>query len=1216
MDAEWSSLMGVDPKDLEINSIDSASHGVYTYFEAPQTKPSNGSHSSYDSWPNVPPSAEGSMATAVDELYLGMSAFDVDMSTFDATFDADFQMDGSVGRSGEQQETAVKQQVLIFNPAENEHPRGLQSVVDYDKTTNLSSNIGLDAQRALPLFMYTSLQHRLNQDSQTSDQNCAVSVTNQSSAKVQKSRPTSSLHALNRVSPELRSTRRPRRYTTRTSTTPIPRLMTSQTLNSCQPPSSRNMKPPAHSVLRNTNQREAPNAQVPNLPSKWTTDNDTSHNYSTMLREALALAKGSIKPYSSFSRRKAIDIINQVAKLVDQLDQIAIEEEKYGSAATDDDDLTQPSTNTEDSLSNSELVDIDFETDNTSVSSTSRQPVVENKSTVSVTDHKNETVHPPCLQCGVKSLYYCTREGCTYSTHSCAEWKRHEESQKHSQQERFMCLECPQSPPVVDVNGDPICEFCRAAFPPLGNLSAHYLQCQHAQRSGTTYGRKDRLIAHLRDHHTINNAHQVAAAGRFTVDSKWPRQCGFCGVFFKTWDERMGHIASHFQEGLDMSAWKLPLPRSKDFHPTFKSQPKYGDDSDDDMDDTDGRPGHHKTGVKQDTNSASSGLKQNSNENHGFEPSHQRGRRHRNHSHPANQNSETIKTTDPKQLCGTLVDKYRSYWTNPLACERASVTLERYLNDVEEPFNIHSSAESPGSPDGALCRDTAAKVVKISTSGADHKSTKQRLKDQRQTKSNDKPCASEVLGNSDTEPNSNTSHQHQRKPVTCQAQFCDYLILEQGPMPIPISMEQIVAEVRLWTPRNMLFKTYAVDYKQNVVDVYKDFIEFSIEKPDQSRALDIMFCPWASEITPESDRVAMAVSSEDTYPQPNGGVELLTIAEHRAALQARLSETTIKLCSYLLAAHSTEIYLSAACAFELLMEEFQKPMTPQLAIRLAQAAVRRFTKQDFNSKGLNLDHPEHQSVIASSFLVGRSHNPARNVISRFEARGVEIDQSAEATHIGRESILDLLLKASSISAPTASKRDMLSLAGLFDRPTRKDQSADATHMGLESIPDLRWKASPFPEETSRIAQLAESHELFFIRGIPLSSKCSVQRCPLCRNLSRSLNSLLKPQWSLDERILSPRQFHRELIGLDPNPPLHHANYDPLSGLNSHLIWELLLLFTIGLGCEFCISGSISTRLTKFSSHFASRYKRDHESKYGREEAYKSSEKAVHEEWPW
>jgi hypothetical protein len=767
MDAEWSSLTGVDPKDLQISNIDSASHGLYTYFEAPQTKSCNGTHSSHDSWPNLPPSAEVSMATALDEPYLGMGAFDTDMSTFDA----DFQMDDSVCISSEQQETAVKQQVLIFNPAENDHTRGLQSVVDYDKPINLSPNVGLGAQEALPLFMYPSLQQRLGQDLQTSDQNFALSMTNQYLTKIQKSRPSSSLHALNRVSPEPRSTRRPRRCRTRTSTTPNPRLMTSQTLNSCQPPSSRNLKPFAHSVLRNKNQREAPNIQLPILPSKCMTDNDTLHTYPTMLREALALAKGSIRPYSSFSRRKAIDIINQVAKLVDQLDQIAIEEEKYGSAATDDDDLTQPSTNTEESLSNSELVDVDSGTDNTSVSSSSRQPVVENQNTVSVTDHMNETGHPPYLQCGIKSLYYCTREGCTYSTHSCAEWKRHEESQKHSQQERFMCLECPQSPPLVDVNGDPICEFCKTSFPSLGNLSAHYLQCQHAQRSSTTYGRKDRLIAHLRDHHTINNANQVAAAGRFTVDSQWPRQCGFCGVFFKTWDERMGHVASHFQEGLDMSAWKLPLPRSKDFHPTFKPQPKHGDDSDDDMDDTDGRPGHHKTGAKQDPSSASSGLKQNSNTSHGLERSHQRDRRHRNHDHPANQNSETIETTDPTQLWGTLVDKYWSYWTDPLACERASVTLERYLNDVEEPFHIQSSAKSPGSPDRTLCRDTAARGVNISSSGAYQKSTKQRLKGQRQTKSNDETPASKLLGNSDTQPNSNTSHQYQRKPITCQEQF-------------------------------------------------------------------------------------------------------------------------------------------------------------------------------------------------------------------------------------------------------------------------------------------------------------------------------------------------------------------------------------------------------------------------------------------------------------
>jgi hypothetical protein len=1053
------------------------------------------------------------MATALHEPYLGMGAFDIDMSTFDA----DFQMDDSVGISGEQQETAVKQQVLIFNPAENEQTKGLQSVVDYDKPTNMSQNVGLGAQEALPLFMCPSLQQRLSQDSQTSDQNFAVSMTNQYSAKIQKSRPSSSLHALNRVSPESRSSRRPRRCMTRTSTTPNPRLMTSQTLNSCQPPSSRNLKPLAHSVLRNKNQREAPNIQVPILPSKCTTDNDTSHTYSTMLREALALAKGSIMPYSSFSRRKAIDIINQVAKLVDQLDQIAIEEEKYGSAATDDDDLTQPSTNTEESLSNSELVDVDSGTDNTSVSSTSRQPVVENQSTVSVTDYRNESGHPPCLQCGIKSLYYCTREGCTYSTHSCAEWKRHEESQKHSQQERFMCLECPQSPPFVDVNGNPICEFCRTSFPSLGNLSAHYLQCQHAQRFGTTYGRKDRLIAHLRDHHTTNNANQVAAAGRFTVDSKWPRQCGFCGVFFKTWDERMGHVASHFQEGLDISAWKLPLPRSKDFHPTFKPQPNYGDDSDDDMDDTDGRPGHHKTGVMQDTSSASSSLKQNSNENLGPGKSHQRGRRHRNHSQPANQNNETIETTDPNHLWGTLVDKYCSYWTNPLACERASVTLERYLNDVEEPFHIQSSAESPGSPDRTLCRDTAAIGVKIRTSGADQKSTKQRLKGQRQTESNDESPASKVLGNSDTEPNSKTSHQHQRKSISCQELFSDQLILK--PEAIPISLEQLVAEVK---------GIYA-----GLVMVEAECLEFDNEQASLGKA--------------------------------NSGAELVRIVrEHRAAAQARLSATMIELCSHLFSAGT---YLSAACFYKLLIEEPKTSTISHIEVRLAQAAVRGFTKQDFRSKGLQLDYSEYQFVMASSAIAQMASGCDIAPSSWFRKLRTIKDQWADATME-----IDRLREAISSFLRNSEQQEIAKLAEAHKLSIRLAQNCWNRY--------IRWR------QATPLCQPALNE------GIPAFYKCFAHRQSLRRDCSWGLSAFHKPrgflyarfqpgEQLLPELLPFPKQTPLRLNGMNLNAPLHHVQNYAVPGFNSCLVWESILSPTIGLdfGCGFETSQSITRQLT-------------------------------------
>jgi hypothetical protein len=36
-------------------------------------------------------------------------------------------------------------------------------------------------------------------------------------------------------------------------------------------------------------------------------------------------------------------------------------------------------------------------------------------------------------------------------------------------------------------------------------------------------------------------------------------------VLFKTWDERMDHIPGHFQDGLDLSSWKLSLLGPEDF---------------------------------------------------------------------------------------------------------------------------------------------------------------------------------------------------------------------------------------------------------------------------------------------------------------------------------------------------------------------------------------------------------------------------------------------------------------------------------------------------------------------------------------------------------------------------------------------------------------------------------------------------------------------------
>src|SRR6266511_1581246 len=38
--------------------------------------------------------------------------------------------------------------------------------------------------------------------------------------------------------------------------------------------------------------------------------------------------------------------------------------------------------------------------------------------------------------------------------------------------------------------------------------------------------------------------------------------CGFCGFRNKTWNDRATHISQHFEEGLDMSAWRTSFPQA------------------------------------------------------------------------------------------------------------------------------------------------------------------------------------------------------------------------------------------------------------------------------------------------------------------------------------------------------------------------------------------------------------------------------------------------------------------------------------------------------------------------------------------------------------------------------------------------------------------------------------------------------------------------------
>ncbi|KAH8748692.1 heterokaryon incompatibility protein-domain-containing protein [Hyaloscypha sp. PMI_1271] len=68
-----------------------------------------------------------------------------------------------------------------------------------------------------------------------------------------------------------------------------------------------------------------------------------------------------------------------------------------------------------------------------------------------------------------------------------------------------------------------------------------------------------------------------------------------------------------------------------------------------------------------------------------------------------------------------------------------------------------------------------------------------------------------------------------------------------------------VVKLIAWGRRNIASRIFVVDYSRPIVDVYKDFIEFSIRKADPTRALDIICRPWAIPVTAESDRAGMTV---------------------------------------------------------------------------------------------------------------------------------------------------------------------------------------------------------------------------------------------------------------------------------------------------------------------------------------------------------------------
>jgi hypothetical protein len=145
-------------------------------------------------------------------------------------------------------------------------------------------------------------------------------------------------------------------------------------------------------------------------------------------------------------------------------------------------------------------------------------------------------------------IFQCTF--CTDTFPAKYDWQRHEKS-LHLALEKWTCS---PNGGIVVVGGNKICSFCRALNPGVDHLEEHNLStCQEKTVQERTFYRKDHLRQHLRLMHDVKFDTSMEAWKSTTSEIK--SRCGFCPKVFRTWQERIDHLAAHFKAGADMSQW-------------------------------------------------------------------------------------------------------------------------------------------------------------------------------------------------------------------------------------------------------------------------------------------------------------------------------------------------------------------------------------------------------------------------------------------------------------------------------------------------------------------------------------------------------------------------------------------------------------------------------------------------------------------------------------
>ncbi|EMD93289.1 hypothetical protein COCC4DRAFT_49159 [Bipolaris maydis ATCC 48331] len=148
-------------------------------------------------------------------------------------------------------------------------------------------------------------------------------------------------------------------------------------------------------------------------------------------------------------------------------------------------------------------------------------------------------------------MFQCTF--CTDTFKSKYDWSRHEKS-LHLSLEKWLCA--PLGEIVADkATGKSKCVYCDELDPSKEHLATHnHTACYEKGPESRTFYRKDHLRQHLR---LMHGCKMTASMDTWKSEAQYIKsRCGFCGMIFDKWQDRVDHLAKEFRNGASMKNWK------------------------------------------------------------------------------------------------------------------------------------------------------------------------------------------------------------------------------------------------------------------------------------------------------------------------------------------------------------------------------------------------------------------------------------------------------------------------------------------------------------------------------------------------------------------------------------------------------------------------------------------------------------------------------------